>query len=134
MRYEHPMEEMFFRLWIDLADRVGGPMSFRLILQPLAAAVLAFRAGLRDARLREQPFLVTLIFDSVRRRGRAREAWQAIARIFVFAIAIDAIYQLWILEWFYPLEALVTAFVLAVVPYALLRGPVNVLARRLRKQ
>ena len=36
---------------------------------------------------------------------------------------MDAIYQFMVLRWIYPGEALVTAFVLAVLPYLLIRGP-----------
>ncbi len=44
------MEYLFSREWDDLAGRVGGPMTFRLILQPTVATILAVRAGFRDAR------------------------------------------------------------------------------------
>ena len=44
------MEEMIARGWEGLMARVGGPMTFRLILQPTMAALLALRAGLKDAR------------------------------------------------------------------------------------
>jgi hypothetical protein len=42
---------------------------------------------------------------------------------------MDAIYQFLVLRWFYPGEALVTAFVLAVLPYLLIRGPAARIAR-----
>jgi hypothetical protein len=34
----------------ELGGRVGGPMTFRLVLQPTIATLVAVRAGLRDAR------------------------------------------------------------------------------------
>ena len=43
---------------------------------------------------------------------------------------MDAIYQFIVLRWFYLGEALVTAFVLAVLPYLLIRGPTARIARR----
>jgi hypothetical protein len=43
--------------------------------------------------------------------------------------ALDCVYQLMIVRFVYPLELLFTATVLALVPYALLRGPFNRLAR-----
>ena len=43
---------------------------------------------------------------------------------------MDAIYQFMVLGRFYLGEALVTAFVLAVLPYVLIRGPVARIARR----
>jgi hypothetical protein len=48
---------------------------------------------------------------------------------FLLAIALDCIYQLMTARFVYPLELLFTATMLALVPYALLRGPFNRLAR-----
>ena len=44
------MDELLKQFWPDLIDRLHGPLTFRLILQPLSAALIACRAGLRDAR------------------------------------------------------------------------------------
>ena len=55
-------------------------------------------------------------------------------RIFILAIVIDAIYQYIVRRWFYPVEALITAFILAFVPYLLIRGPVNRIARARRRR
>jgi hypothetical protein len=46
---------------------------------------------------------------------------------------MDLIYQAIVLRWFYPLQALIVAIVLALLPYILLRGPVNRIARLLRR-
>ncbi len=43
---------------------------------------------------------------------------------------MDAIYQYIVLHRFYLGEALVTVFVLAVLPYLVIRGPVDRIARR----
>jgi hypothetical protein len=48
---------------------------------------------------------------------------------FLLAIALDCIYQLITVRFVYPLELLFTATLLALVPYVLLRGPFNRLAR-----
>jgi hypothetical protein len=47
---------------------------------------------------------------------------------------MDLIYQVVVLRRFYPLEALIVAFVLAFLPYILLRGPVNRIARFLKRR
>jgi hypothetical protein len=44
------MNDILVRIWENLGGRVGGPMSFRLRLQPAVAALLAIRAGMQDAR------------------------------------------------------------------------------------
>lgn len=119
------MEEFLLRVWNDLAGRVGGPMSFRLILQPLAAVILAIRAGIKDARTGRRPYLVVLFSGGVESRDQLKDGWKDVGRVFVLAIVIDAIYQAIVLRWFYPGEALITATILAIVPYVLLRGPVR---------
>ena len=49
---------------------------------------------------------------------------------FLVAATLDAVYQLIIHHFIYPLELLFTATLLALVPYFVLRGPVNRIARR----
>lgn len=127
------MEELIARGWEGLVARVGGPMTFRLILQPLMATLLAVRAGLKDAREGRPPYFWTLITDSSQRVDLLREGWGSIARVFILAVVMDLIYE-WVMgRPFYPLETLIVAIVLAVVPYLLLRGPVNRLARHSRR-
>ena len=126
------MEELIARGWEDLGARVGGPMTFRLILQPLMAALLALRAGLKDAREGRPPYLWTVLTDPAQRAELLHEGWKSIARVFFLAVIMDLIYQLIMQQWVYPLETLVVAILLAVVPYVLLRGPVNRIAQRAR--
>jgi len=127
------MEELFTRLWDDLIGRIGGPMSFRLVLQPSMAMIFAIRDGLKDAREGRPAYFYSLFTDPENRRNRLREAFKAVSRVFVFAILMDLIYQLIVFRWFYPLQALIVAFVLAFLPYILLRGPVNRIARFLKR-
>ena len=124
------MEEFIMRVLTGLSDRVGGTMTFRIILQPLMASLLAVRAGLKDAREDRPPYLWTILTDATQRAPLLREGWKAIARVFVLAIVMDVIYQWIVQRWIYPGETLIVAVVLAVIPYLLLRGPINRLARR----
>jgi hypothetical protein len=119
------MEEMIVRGWTNIVSRFGGPMTFRVIVQPAMAAVLALFAGLRDAREHRPPYFWTLLRDPSQRGNLLRHGWKAIGRVFILAIVMDTIYQLIVLRWLYPGELLVVAILLAVVPYLLLRGPVN---------
>jgi hypothetical protein len=57
------------------------------------------------------------------------EGWRGAMTPFLAAIALDSAYQLMTVRFIYPLELIFTATVLALVPYALLRGPFNRLAR-----
>jgi len=59
-----------------------------------------------------------------------KDGWQDVGKVFILAVVLDVIYQ-WIVQRFvYPGEVIIVAFVLAIVPYLLLRGLVNRIARR----
>jgi hypothetical protein len=126
------MRDMLLRALLNITDRVGGPMTFRIILQPLMASLLAFRAGWKDAQTGRPPYFWTILTDPGQRTDLLREGWKSVARVFVLAIVMDVIYQLIVLQWIYPLELILIAIVLAVVPYLLIRGPVNRIVSRLR--
>jgi hypothetical protein len=127
------MEELFTRLWNDLTGRIGGPMSFRLVLQPAMAMIFAIRDGLKDAREGRPAYLYSLFSRPENRLRELREGFKAVSRVFALAIVVDFIHQMIVLRWFYPLEALIVALVLAFLPYILLRGPVNRIARFLKR-
>ena len=118
--------------WTDLLARPRGPYGLRFVLQPLMAALLALRDGIGDARTGRSPYFWMVLHDKGRRRERFAEALKATARIGALAILLDAAYQLRVLGTFFPDEALIVALLLALVPYLLLRGPVDRIARRWR--
>jgi hypothetical protein len=122
------MEELFTRFWNDLAARVHGPLKLRFVLQPLMATIMAIRTGLQDARDGHPPYLWTILMDKSERRALLLKRLAADMRVLFLAILIDAIYQLLVLQQIYPLEMLTVGLVLAVLPYVLLRGPVNRMA------
>jgi hypothetical protein len=109
-------------------------MTFRLYLQPLMALIFAIRDGLKDAREGKPAYFYSLFTDPVNRGERLREAVKAVGKVFGFAIVMDLIYQFIVFRWFYPFEALIVAFLLAFVPYLLIRGPVNRIARHFNRQ
>lgn len=121
---------MLGRLWVNLIGRTGGPLTFRLVLQPTAAAVFALRAGWKDARQGRVPYGWVILSDPIQRRDLLQEGWKDVAKVFVAAVIIDLAYQIIELRWFYPEEAVIVAAILALIPYLLLRGPANRMARR----
>jgi hypothetical protein len=121
---------MLARIWENLLGRVGGPMTFRLILQPAMATYFAVKAGLADGRANKPPYLFAIVTNPVHRKDMLHEGWKSTARIFALAIVMDVIYQIIVLHWVYPGETLLVSFLLACVPYLLIRGPVGRLARR----
>jgi hypothetical protein len=115
--------------WTDFLGRFDGPLHFRLFVQPLMAILFAVRDGTRDAREGRSAYLWSLLTDPAQRRYLLESGWRGISRVFVLAFALDVVYQF--VEWhgLKALQASLTAIVLAVVPYALLRGPINRLRR-----
>jgi hypothetical protein len=111
------------RIWHDLVDRSDAPMRFRFILQPLMSAIAGVHDGLGDVRSARSPFW-TVLRDPREPAARFREALNATARIILLGVAMDVIYQVTVLGTFYPVEALIIALVLALVPYLVIRGPV----------
>jgi len=124
------MEDLLTRIFENLIDRVSGPMKFRLILQPLMAIIFAVRSGLKDAKGGRPAYFWALFTDSAHRRDMVRDGWKSVGRVFILAIVIDVIYQLIVFRWVYPVEALLVAAILAFIPYLLIRGPINRIARR----
>ena len=124
------MDDIWTRFLENMADRVGGPMKFRLVLQPVMAAIFAIRSGLKDARAGRPPYFWALLTDPAHRAERIRDGWKSVGKVLVLAIVLDVVYQIIETHFVYPGEAIVTAFLLAIVPYLILRGLVTRLARK----
>ena len=120
----------FERIWREFVEGPNAPMGFRLILQPLIATLVAIRDGLEDARTGRSPYLWTVLRDQRRRVKRLNEGLNRTARIILLAVAMDTTYQVIVLKWFDPTEAVGIALLLAFVPYLVIRGPAARLARR----
>jgi hypothetical protein len=130
------MGDFISQNWDHLIGRIGGPLSFRLIIQPLMAAYFGVRAGLRDARDGHPPFGWHLVTTKLgNRRQLIRDGWKDIGKLFIVAVIIDVIYEIYVLRWVYPVQSLIAASVLALPCYILVRGLTNRLAKyRVRKQ
>jgi hypothetical protein len=124
------MDEIWMRIVENMDDRVSGPMKFRLVLQPVMAAFFAIRAGLNDARTGKPPYFWSLVTDPAHRVDMLKDGWKSVGKVFLIALLLDVIYQIMVLKFVYPGEAIYVAFVLAILPYLILRGLVNRLARR----
>jgi|SRR5580658_9050901 hypothetical protein len=125
------MDNIWERVGSQLIARVSGPMKFRLVLQPCMAAFFAIRAGLADAKAGKPPWFWELVSNPPERADMVKEAWKRIGKVFTLAVVLDVVYQLIVLHFVYPGEALIVAFILAIVPYVILRGPAMRAARRI---
>jgi hypothetical protein len=91
----------------------------------MVATILAIRAGLRDARAGRTPLAWAIVTDPARRRELLKESWNEVAKVFIVAVLIDVVYEIIVFRRFYPGESLILAATVALLPYMLLRGPVN---------
>ena len=123
------LTETIERGWENLIGRFGGPMSFRLLVQPAVAAVFAIRAGIRDARENKPTFLGCAISNPGSWRARMRQSWKDVGKVFIVALILDSIYQVVVHSGVFALELLITATFLALIPYMVFRDLVARVAR-----
>jgi hypothetical protein len=119
------MDDIWLRIVQDMSDRITGPMKFRLILQPVMASIFAIVAGLKDAKLGNPPYFWSLFTNSGHRAEMLRDGWKSVGKVFVLAMVLDIVFQIRVLNTVYPGEVVIVAFLLAIVPYLLLRGLVT---------
>lgn len=123
------MHDMWLRISDNLMDRVTGPLKFRLVLQPVMACAYAVIAGLRDAKNGEPPYFWGLVTNPANRTAMIRDGSKSVGKVFILALIMDIAYQLWVQRFVYPGEAVIVAFILAIIPYLVLRGLVTRVAR-----
>src|SRR6516162_1982140 len=116
---------MFSRGWEELIARDSGPFHVRLIIQPLVATFLAIRAGWADAREGRPIFFWTLAREPAQTRLMLRNLWRIAGKVFLVALVLDALYQIIVLHWIYPIQALIVATLLALVPCMVVRAVGN---------
>jgi hypothetical protein len=125
------MDPIFARVAHNMVERVTGPMKFRLLLQPAMATFFAIRDGLKDARECNPPYFWGLFTDKDERASMLKNGWKSIGKVFTLAVVLDVVYQLIEHRWkVSPGEAVLVAIILAIVPYLVIRGPVNRIACR----
>ena len=116
------MLEMLTRGIEDLVGRNSGPLHFRLFVQPLMAMLLAIRAGWADAWEGQPIFFWTLFREPKRTAAMLRNLWQIAGKVFLVAVVLDVIYQIVVFHWVYPVETVIVATVLALIPCLVVRA------------
>jgi len=129
------MIELLTRIWENLIARTEGPMHFRFFIQPAMSLLFAILASIRDIKNNTTPYFWRFLTSHGQRPEIAKEAWKDVGKIFIVGVVLDIIYQLIVVfklkteTRIYPLEAVLVAFGLAIIPYILLRGPLNRILR-----
>jgi hypothetical protein len=124
------MDDVLARIGTNLIDRVTGPMHFRVYLQPAMAAIFAVLDGRKDAKAGNPPYFWSLATNPSHRTEMIKNGWKSVGKIFILAMVLDAIYQFIEQHFIYPGELLIVAFLLAILPYLVLRGLVTRLLRK----
>jgi hypothetical protein len=125
------MDDLWQLFAAELQDRVSGPMKFRIVLQPIMATYLAIRSGLTDAKSGAPPYLWSLISTPGHRKEMIKDGWKSLGRLIILAMALDLIYQFFVQSSMHLRAALIVAFLLAIVPYLIVRGTVTRIANAL---
>jgi len=128
------VDDLLTRFWHEIVARPSGPMAIRFYLQPCMATILAVRDGLRDARSGKPAYFWSLLTDHEHRTERLHEGWRSIGKVFVLAIFLDIVYQLFVQRGFHPVQTVFIAVALAIVPYLVFRGPLNRVAQLLTRR
>src|ERR1700739_551870 len=123
------MDHMWERVGTQLIARVSGPMKFRLVLQPCMAAFFAIRSGLADAKAGKSPYFWSIVYDPKQREDLLKDGWKSVGRVIILAGVLDVVYQIIEIHFVYPGEAIIVAFILALLPYLVLRGLTTRIAR-----
>ena len=124
------MENLWMQFIEHMTDRVTGPMRFRFLLQPVMATIFAVIAGLKDAKTGKTPYFWGLLSDSAHRVDMIKDGWKSVGKVFILAVVLDLVFQALFLKTFLPIETILIAFVLAIVPYLAIRGLVTRIARK----
>ncbi len=104
-------------------------MAFRIYLQPAMATVYAIIGGLKDAREHKPPYFWAMFTDPAHRAELLQDGWKSVRNVFFLAIGMDLIYQIIVLKGLRPVQGLLVACGVALLPYLIVRGPANRLAR-----
>ena len=130
--------DTFLQMWSlfleELGGRASGPLNFRLVVMPTMATLFGIRAGLRDAREGISTFLWGILTQPGGRAAAFRSAVKDVGKVFIMAVIMDTAYQLIVFRGLRLLQVLVVAVACAIVPYVLVRGPVTLIARAVRRK
>jgi hypothetical protein len=125
------MINYLFEIWENMLVRTKDSLQWRLLLGPLQSLLLAALIAKRDAKKRYPPYIWRFLATSKQRKAISRKAWINTGKVLVLAISVDIIYQLTQIilfnakMTFNALEAALVGLLLTIIPYFLMRGPVQ---------
>jgi hypothetical protein len=106
----------------ELATRLStGPLRFRLIMQPVMAAIVGARAGIVDAKSGMPPFILSLMSRRAASRACLKTAVRHLMVPVFIATALDAMVQYLMFGHIRPLSAVIFGSILMSLPYSIAR-------------
>lgn len=114
------------RIVDELVARVtSGPMQFRLIVQPMMAALLGIRDGRHDATAGIPPLIWALVSDAQSRKDRLKSVLYKLCGPILVASVVDGVVQFLMFGHVRPVTAIVVGTLLMGLPYSAARGISN---------
>jgi hypothetical protein len=93
------------------------------------ASIYAIRVGVKDAREGKPAYFWSILNNPAERRELLREGLHHVLRVIEIGVAMELLYELIVFKGIRPLQLVVVVLGLAFVPYLILRGPINRIAR-----
>src|SRR5579885_468278 len=112
-----------------LIDRLDGPLHMRFYLQPAVAIFLGIRDGISDARKGEPAYFWSILTRMNQCGPLLKAGLKSVSKVMLVAFVLDAIYQAIAFRQFHLVGAVLAMLILAFIPYVLLRGPANRVAK-----
>lgn len=75
----------------------------------------------------------SLLFQPSLRPDLLRSGWKDVRKVFILAVILDVIYEIIVFHWVYPVQELLVAAILALVPDVVIRGITARIASGLKK-
>jgi hypothetical protein len=70
----------------------------------------------------------SLPWDGGQRENMLKDGWKSVGKVVILPVVLDVVYEIIVNVLYIRGEAIVVAFVLAIVPYLILRGLITRLA------
>ena len=108
---------------------LGRPTSFPVYRPAADGSYSRGHRRVKDVKAGRPAYFWALLSapDLSQRAGEG--GWKSVGKIFILAIFLDVVYQMKVHSTVYAGELVIVAFVLAILPYLVLRGPINQIFR-----
>ena len=110
--------------------RLAGPMSLRLVIQPVIALLLGIRDGRIDAKEGEPPFIVGLITNCRDRKAKLVSLFKSLSKAIIIAVILEVIVQYLLFGQVHAIGVILYASFFLIVPYSLARGLTNMIVTK----